>query len=210
MPKEELRIAVIAAGAALVGSAIGFAGSYWTVHMNIVEARRTQVETNRHQAYMQIKGQQAEFLLLFQQLLETVDRGKLAQIRAAVQYPKGDYHQTYLSYALQQGRNAEHYGDEMVACSEKLFGSIALAQVSFPPSEALANKIGDVEAMLTRTSDIVPHESPEQTFAWAKNPDAAHQIEERSKERMASIQKAVFPITDLLNYLSLQMETGLP
>jgi len=147
---------------------------------------------------MQIKGQQAEYLLLFQMLAETVDKGNLAQVRA-VQNTKGDYHQTYMSDALQQERNVEHYEDELVACSEKLFESLALAQVSFPPTEALVSKIADVDAMLTRTSNMEPHESLEQKFAWAKNLDSSLQVGERSKIRLASIKKAVFLITDLLS-----------
>jgi hypothetical protein len=110
-----------------------------------------------------------------------------------------------LSDALQQERNAEHYEDELVACAQKMFESLALVQLSFPPNASLDQEITRVESMLTRTDDVLPRESLEQRVAWAEAPDVAEQIVARAKRNLPAVKTAVQPVTNLLVYLATEI-----
>lgn len=115
---------------------------------------------------MQLKGQQAEYLVILQQLSLAYEKANFYQARAAQQLIEGSkiplakesryYQELYTSDALQQERNTEHYGDELVTCSGKIFESLGLIQLTFPPDETLIEKIASVESILTSTEDISP------------------------------------------------------
>jgi hypothetical protein len=215
--KEESRISLIAAGSALLGSLLGATLGLWGTYAKFTEDKRVQTRADRNRAYTQLKGQQAEFLLILQQTAVAFDKASFYQTREAQQMmeaskarpPKGviDQEVNFTSVALQQERNAEHYSDELVTCSEKLFESIGLIQLSFPADATLSEKISNVEAILTRTDDIFPKETMRERVLWAMTlKDAGQAITNRQKQRIPYIQKAIEPITDLLTYLQSQIQ----
>ena len=56
--------------------------------------------------------------------------------------------------------------------------------------------------MLTRTDDVFPRESLRERLAWVMaTEDAEQQLSIRQKQHMAYIEKAVQPVTDLLDYI---------
>lgn len=216
--KEESRISLIAAGSALFGSLLGAALGLWGTYAKFKEDKQVQIRADRSRAYTQLKGQQAEFLVILQQLALASDKASFYQTRAVqqmIEARKGqpqkrtlNHEEIYTSDALQQERNAEHYNDELVACSEKLFESIGLIQLSFSGDATLNEKIASVEAMLTRTDDIVPREMMRERVMWAMAlEDAGEAINNRQKQRIPYIKKAIEPITDLLNYLQSQVKS---
>jgi hypothetical protein len=211
LTKEESRISLIAAGAALFGSLFGAALGLWGTYAKFTEDKKVRIEADRSRAYTQLKGQQAEFLVLLQRLALAFDKGNFYQVRAmqrGIETHKGQQkkgindQEAYASDALQQERNTERYGDELITCSEKMFESIGLIQLSFPRDAVLNDKIASVESILTRTEDIFPKETMRDRVLRAMMvQDAEQEINTRQKQRIPYILKATEPITDLLNYL---------
>ena len=210
--KEESRVAFIGVLAALLGSVIGGCLTLEGTHMTLAENRKVQLQAARRQAYTQLMGEKAELLMLLQELTEAHDKdtfyqGRAAQLAVAAESRSGprkatDDPQSYLAQAVQQERNADHYSDEVVACNQKVFESIALVQLSFPTDPELDSRIAAVQAMLTRTNDVIPTESLRQRMAWVvSTEDAEQQLSIRQKQRMVYIEQAVRPVTDLLTYL---------
>jgi len=157
LTKEESRISLIGVAAALLGSLIGSVTGIWGTYAKFGADKETQIKADRYQAYTQLKGQQAEFLMLFQALALAEDKATLYQVRYAQMFledqnplkslGRKEAHdigislkEKYSSDAQQQERNSEHYLDELVACSGKMFESIGLTQLSFPPDAALSEK----------------------------------------------------------------------
>ena len=164
---------------------------------------------------MQLKGQQAEYLVILQQLSLALDKANFYQARAAQQLVEGkkgsNYQEVYTSDALQQERNSEHYGDDLVACSGRLFKSLGLIELTFPPDDALSQKIISVESILTQTEGIFPNETMvERVSRDMAIVDAQNAINDRQKQRIPYIQKALAPIADLLNYLHSHISSNLP
>lgn len=149
--------------------------------------------------------------MLFQALALAEDKATLYQVRYAQQVlarkektndVATPLAEVYSSDAQQQERNSEHYLDELVTCSGKMFVSIGLTQLSFPPDAALSEKIAGVESMLTNLEDIWPRESLRTRFIWASTAeDTEELINTRQKRKMPYILKATAPLTDLLDYL---------
>jgi hypothetical protein len=70
-----------------------------------------------------------------------------------------------------------------VAFGQKIFESLALAQLSFPRDALLDESVARVEAMLTETHDLLPNSSLYDNLAWAKGSDAVEQLVIRDKKR---------------------------
>jgi hypothetical protein len=212
LTNEQSRVAFIGTLAALFGTVIGGCLALEGTHMTLAENRKVQLQAVRRQAYTQLMGEKAELLMLLQELTQAHDKdtfyqGRAAQLAVAAKSRPApskatDDPQSYLAEAVQQERNADHYSDEVVACNQKVFESIALIQLSFPADPELDSRIAAVQAMLTRTDDVVPTESLRQRMAWVvSTEDAEQQLSIRQKQRMVYIEQAVRPITDLLTYL---------
>lgn len=195
--------------------------------MTLAENRTVQMEAARRRAYTQLMGEKAESLMLAQQMATAYDKNTFYQGRAAqMTLPKSlskrngegsavplikgvNDAESYSAEAIQQEHNAEHYSDELVTCGQKVFESIALIQLSFPADEELDNRIAAVQAMLTRTDDMLPPESLMQRMLWVMTTeDAEAQLSLRAKKRMPYMEKAVQPITDLLDYLKAEIGKG--
>jgi hypothetical protein len=214
--KEESRITLIAAGAALFGSLFGAMLGLWATYAKFAEDKTVQIQADRRRAYTQLKGQQAELLMILQQLMLAHDKGDFYQARAAqwmVEDHKGQEKKwtdqtvaIYTSNAQEQERSTEHHFDELVACSDKMFESIALIQLTFPADRTLAERIASVEAIFTRLEDIFPNEPMLERLS--RNMAIVHAeqaINDQEKQRIPYIQKAIEPIMDLLNYLQSQI-----
>lgn len=219
--KEASYASFVTAGSGLFGSLIGVLVAILVTRMTFAENRRVQTEANRRQAYTQLAGEKAELLMLLQQLAKAHDKGTFYEGRAAQSIATANqpakannqrrpspqvkgvsYRESYQSEAIQQERNVECYNDEVVTCAQKMFESIAPVQLSFPPDQQLDNKIVATQAMLTRTDDVFPRESLRERLAWVMaTEDAEQQLSIRQKQHMAYIEKAVQPVTDLLDYI---------
>ncbi len=88
LTKEESRISLIAAGSALLGVLIGSATGLWGTYAKFGADQKAQIKDSRYHAYTQLKGQQAEFLMLFQQMALVEDKDTLYQVREAQQIVK--------------------------------------------------------------------------------------------------------------------------
>jgi hypothetical protein len=153
-----------------------------------------------------------------QRLIFAYDKGNFYQVRASqwmVESQKGrlkkwtnQIETIYTSDVATQERNTEHYGDELIACSEKIFESIGLIQVSFPANAILNEKIASVQAMLTTTDDILPTERVKARILrfWTTE-NAEQAIKDQEKEQIPYVQKWMEPLTNLLNYLQTQINT---
>jgi hypothetical protein len=220
--KEESRVSLIGTLAALCGSLLGATAALLGTRMNLAESRATQRKIQQHQAYTQLRGEQAQFTLLFQLISDTVDKSVLYQVRATQEHmkpprtrqsgemvgPKVDNSSTYTSDALQLERNVERYRDELVNCAQRMFESIALIELSFAADRELDRRVANAEAMLTSTDDLLPKESFVERISWVlRSQNAEDELSDRHKKRLPYIVKATQPITDLADYLKIKAES---
>ena len=148
------------------------------------EATSVQRRADRVRAYTELKGEQAELLLLLGEMVGGHDKAIFYEIRSSQADFEGTLSRSIPALkgmanlftrsvgdlqadALQMERNSERYNDQLVSCAEKIFGSIALAQIAFAPDPILSERIANVESMLTRVEDLVPHETPGERMRWS-------------------------------------------
>ena len=201
----------------------------WGTYAKFSGDKTVQIRADRLRAYTQLKGQQAELLKIGQLLLLANDKGFFYQVQVAQgmantalgrkAFPPTalgklleklpNERALYTSEAVTEERNSEHYNDELIDCDKRMFESIGMIQLSFPQNAILDERIASVEAMLTNTEDILPHETPLDRLlsVMRGTADPEQWIGDQMKEQMPYIQRAMEPLTDLLNYLQTQINT---